>query len=250
MKTKRTYRAVNVHNVVTRSLLALLPATVVLVGIDVAKFELAAAFAGPDGLCQSLVRFKHPGQTLPFLGLLEQLIKEGKQLQVAMEPTGTYGDALCEPLHQRQIPVYLVSPKKNHDAAELYDGVPSKHDNQDATLVARLHAQGLSKLWQPQEASRRGLRALVTRREIFADSLERLHGKLEPLLARHWPELGGLLDLRRSSTVLKVLQKDPDPALVKANAFAVRELMGKPTGLSRCSTGDIQYVLTSTSVRR
>lgn len=227
MKTKRTYRAVNVHNVVGSSLLALLPATVVLVGLDVAKFELAAAFAGPDGLCQFLVRFKHPGQTLLFLDLLEQLIKGGKQLQVAMEPTGTYGDALCGQLHQRQIPVYLVSPKKTHDAAELYDGVPSKHDNKDATLVVRLHAQGLSKHWQPQQAERRKLRALVTRREIYADSVERLHGKLEPLLARHWPELDGLMELRRSSTVLHVLQNYPAPALVKDNAQAVRELMGR-----------------------
>ena len=45
-----------------------------------------------------------------------------------MEPSGTYGDALRALFVEAGVWVYRISPKRVHDAAEIYDGVPSLHD--------------------------------------------------------------------------------------------------------------------------
>jgi len=59
-----------------------------------------------------------------------------------MEPSGTYGDALGWQLREAGIELYRVAPKRVHDAAEVYDGVPSLHDAKAAYLIGRLHLQG------------------------------------------------------------------------------------------------------------
>lgn len=45
-----------------------------------------------------------------------------------MEPTGTYGDGLRALLVSRGVSVFMQSPKRVHDAREVFDGVPSLHD--------------------------------------------------------------------------------------------------------------------------
>jgi transposase len=225
MKSKRTYRSINVQQVKAPSLLALLPAVRVLVGIDVAKQDMVAVFGGEAGEPVQRVRFEHPGQSREFFGLLETVQGAGKQVQVALEPTGTYGDALCYQMHQRGLPIYMVSPKKTHDAAELFDGVPSQHDSKDATLVMRLHAQGLSKPWSPAPPERRELRAYVTRRDMYDQMQGRLYNQMEALLARHWPELPELLPLRKRTTGLRMLAQYPSADQVQADAQAVLELL-------------------------
>jgi len=42
-----------------------------------------------------------------------------------MESTGTYGDPLRDQMALIEVPVFRVSTKHTHDAAELFDGVPS-----------------------------------------------------------------------------------------------------------------------------
>ena len=62
-----------------------------------------------------------------------------------MEPSGTYGDVLRHQLKSDDFPVFMVSGKRTHDAREMFDGVPSLHDAKAAAIIARLHADGLSK---------------------------------------------------------------------------------------------------------
>jgi len=40
-----------------------------------------------------------------------------------------------------------VSPKRSHDAAEVYDGVPSLHDAKSSAIVAKLHLDSASERW-------------------------------------------------------------------------------------------------------
>src|SRR5262249_54793102 len=47
---------------------------------------------------------------------------------VAMESSGTYGDALRQALGDNGIEVQRVNGKAAHDYAEVFDGVPSQHD--------------------------------------------------------------------------------------------------------------------------
>jgi transposase len=225
MATKHTYRSVGVETVTVANLLARLTAPVVILALDIAKYAPVAAFADPTGACQLLVRFAHPTQTRLFLALLEGLAAAGRQLQVALEPTGTYGDALMHQCDVRGLPVFLVSPKRTHDAKEIFDGVPSQHDAKDATLIARLHAHGLSRRWVAHETTRRDLRATIALRDVYADPLQRLHDRLEPLLARHWPELAQTFDVRARKTPLYLLQQFPDPAQVRADAAGARAVI-------------------------
>ncbi len=91
------------------------------------------------------------------VGRLAELLAEvgrGRRLVVAMEPTGTYGDALRQALAVVKVPAYRVSPKMASDFAEVFDGVPSQHDGKDAGVVAELAAQGRCWPWplRPTEA--------------------------------------------------------------------------------------------------
>jgi transposase len=248
MAKKRTYRAKEVEHVVVGALVAVLPAPVVVVALDIGKFKMAVAFCDPSGACQQLVRFDFPAQAGAFFALLEELHKAGKELQMVLEPTGTYGDPLVEQFHQRNLPVFLVSPKRTHDAKEIFDGVPSKHDPKDATIIARLHAQGLSRRWAPADERRRMLRALIAQRELYADPLQRLHDRLEPLLARHWPELSRHLDVRSRKAPLHLLAAFPDPALVREQPQQALDLLARsarrtPTDAQRAAIASAENTM-------
>lgn len=225
MKTKRTYRSVEIKQLEPARLAALLTTVMVIVAVDVAKLKQVVAFCDAQGKCQALMHYAHPSQTLLFLELLRSLMGAGKQLQVVLEPTGTYGDVMMHQLHQAGIAVHLVSPKKTHDAQELFDGVPSQHDGKDATVIARLHAQGLSRRWQPTSEQQRTLRALVSQREIYAQMRERLHGQFEPLMVRYWPEVQGLLDVRTQQSALRLLADFPSPDMVRREPAQAQDCM-------------------------
>jgi len=88
-------------------------------------------------------KWTHPQQTRAVVtGLLESF--GPTRLEVVMEPSGTYGDALRGLFAAAGVAVFRISPKRVHDAAELYDGVPSLHDAKAAYLIARLHLDGVS----------------------------------------------------------------------------------------------------------
>ena len=105
MKTKRTYKTVDVEKVSLARLLAAIAGTVV-VAIDVAKTAMVAGFADAAGKTQELVRFSHPRQTLVFVELLARLREAGRAVEVAMEPTGVYGNSLRFQLRARDFPVF------------------------------------------------------------------------------------------------------------------------------------------------
>ena len=131
-----------------------------------------------------------------------------------MEPTGTYGDSLRYRLGAQSIPVYRVSNKHVHDAAELFDSTPSKHDSKDASVVAWLHAHKRSRLWEELDPTRRSIRALVAQRDLYDDPLRRLISQVEPLLARHFPELERFFDLSKRKTPYRLIEAFGSPAAI------------------------------------
>ena len=105
------------------------------IGIDVAKKTFFACLMGEeDRRIFQIIKWDHPFQTREFVDLLLSLPIE--KLEVAMEPSGVYGDCLRNLLGKRGVKVYLVSAKRSHDAAEVYDGVPSTHDAKSARRPA------------------------------------------------------------------------------------------------------------------
>jgi transposase len=213
MKKKITYRAAPVESLTPSSVASLFtPGSPLVVALDVAKHKFLAALADSQGTVIQLVQFQHPQQTGAFLDLLRGLLDHRLQIEVVMEPTGTYGDVLRYQCQQLGLPVFRVSTKHVHDSKELYDRVPSKHDAKDACIIAWLHVQRRSALWMLADQQRRSMRALITQRDLYDVPLRRLLCQLEPLLARHFPELESLYELsaRRSPHVL--LAAYPSPA--------------------------------------
>ena len=221
---REAYRTVAVNRVLIDSLVADRREVSAVVGIDVAKSELIGVVRWSDGRFERPWKAENPGEIRDLIQRLEWLAK-GRSLTVAMESTGTYGDALRQALTDAKLEVRRVSGKAVHDYAEIFDGVPSQHDGKDAAIVAELAALGKSSPWpyEPPAEFDQELHYWVER----ADAQQRIAmvwlGRLEALLARHWPEATQYLELN-SATLLRVLMHYGGPAALAADAEAVKQL--------------------------
>jgi hypothetical protein len=110
------------------------------------------------------------------------------------------------------------------DYAEIFDGVPSNHDGKDAAIIAELAALGKSRPW-PYRAPAAWEGELAFWVE-WLDAQQRIKqmwlGRLEGLLARHWPEATRIVKLA-SVTLHRVLACYGGP----------RELGEDPQGVAR-----------------
>jgi transposase len=222
-----SYRAVPIERVASATLVATLAgATKLVVAIDVAKTKMMAGFGGEDGTVVRFVRFDSPVQTRAFVDLV---VETGRLLGVAvealMEPSGTYGEGLRALLCAQGVTVFMLSPKRVHDAREVFDGVPSLHDAKSCVVMSQLHRQGVSRRYAQVSAERLQMRALVSRREVFEKPLQMHLGELEALLGRHWPELLNDMDVWRRRTPLELLCEHPCPADAVARADDARALI-------------------------
>lgn len=212
---KRIYRSVGVKEVPVERLAQALGTTgKVAFGVDVAKENFLGALMGENREVAQTIRWKSPGQVGDVLALLGK-VGGPERIEVALEPSGTYGDCLIARLQSAGYRVFKVSPKRCHDAAELYDGVPSKHDAKDAAIIAKLHLDGVSRPWVPETERQRDLAAMVEVMDIHQQQLQQNLGRLEAKLARHWPELPSILVLG-SAAQLAVLEEFGGPQQVRA----------------------------------
>jgi len=136
-----------------------------------------------------------------------------------------------------------VSPKRVHDVAEVYDGVPSLHDAKAAWLIGLLHWQGVSEVWEEGTEQRRILKAQLSGLSLYKGRLQRSQNRFESLLSKHWPEIEGLLDLG-SATLLALIKTYGDPAHLAAHREAGRDLMQK-TGRNFLLGEKIDQILNS-----
>lgn len=244
MRKKIQYRSESVEQIVPEQLAgAFEVGTRVVVGIDVAKRNFVAALCDTAGDTVLRVRFEHPRQTAQFVGLLAGLQAIGRLVEVAMEPTGTYGDALRYRLGAAKVPVFRVSNKHVHDAGELFDSSPSKHDGKDSSVIGWLHARERSKRWEELDPTRREIRALVAQRDLYDEPMNRLIDQAEPLLARHFPEFEQFFDLSQRMTPWVLLAQFGSPA--RLGNCNVDEVLAAMKGhiRRRPSAEDLQLVV-------
>jgi len=194
----------------------------VVLAIDVAKQDFVAAFAF-EGQVLSRIKWKHPNETNDLLVGIETIAESG-DLEAVMEPSGTYGDALRWQLVKRGIDVYLVSPKRVHDAAEVYDGVPSLHDAKAAEIIAHLHFEKRSVPWNEMTKERRAAEARLSKLRICKKRHQAELNRLEAQLSRHWPESQNILD-QKSLTLQRVLAAFGGPEQINIHADEARALM-------------------------
>jgi transposase len=190
------------------------------IGLDIGKYDMKAVARWSDGSFERPWQVQNPTEIHVLIGLLTQLRPE-RRLLVGMEPSGTYGDALRQALHDADIAVARISPKISHDYAEVFDGVPSQHDGKDAALIAELTAMGKGKNWtyEPPDGWEQELCYWVERMECHCRIYMMALGALEALLGRHWPEATRVLQVS-SATLLRVLETYGGPAALAADPLA------------------------------
>ena len=194
------------------------------VGIDVGKFDLLVICRWADGRFERPWRVRNPWEIPTLVGVLKQ-VKADRKLVVALEPSGTYGEALRQALGDNGIDVQRVGAKASHDYAEVFDGVPSQHDGKDAAVVAELAALGKAKPWAYQAADSWEEELAYWVEEMVAQRqmLTPWQGRLEGLLARHWPEASQVLKLS-SGTLLRILKRYGSPQALAEDADAATQL--------------------------
>jgi len=168
---------------------------VVVVGVDVGKLDMRAVLRWADGTFERPWAVANPGQIGVLVERIGHLAQSCRPVRVAMESTGTYGDALRQALADAGVEAHLVSGKRAHDYAEVFDGVPSQHDGKDAAVVAELCALGKSLAWPwPAPDEQVGeLMFLVDQLEAATREKTVWVLRLEAMLARHWPEASRVL---------------------------------------------------------
>ena len=221
MKNRRAYGAVRVNHVDVQKLAEERPGQEVMIGTDIGKYGLLVCCRWGPRQFERPWRVQNPTQIPDLIERLQQL-RQGRRLRVAMEPSGTYGDALRQALHDGQFEVLRVSPKAAHDYAEIFDGVPSQHDGKDAAVVAELAAYDKASLWPfvPASEWEQELAYWVEWLEGQRRILQLWTGRLEGLLARHWPEATRLLKVS-SGTLLRVLSEYGGPAALAEDEQAL-----------------------------
>jgi transposase len=238
---KRRYRATNVKQANWGKIGSLAAGQRIVFSVDVAKDDFFAALMTTDRSVIATIKWVHPQQTGEVGEHLRDL--DTQNLEVVMEPSGTYGDALRGYLSGLGFAVYRVSPKRVHDAAEVYDGVPSLHDAKSAYLIGRVHLDGASTPWQELSAARRDHHALIAELDLFKGQHQDNLNRLEAALNRHWPEVVRILDLSTVS-LHTLIGEYGDPRQVSRHRDEAEPLLLR-TGRGLLSAEKIQQVLDS-----
>jgi transposase len=224
--SRRAYRATGVNDVKWDQIALKKEGLGVTLGVDVGKFDALVVCRWADGRFERPWRVKNPREIRTFMALTKR-VQVDRKLVVAMESSGTYGDALRQALSDNGIEIQRIGGKAAHDYAEIFDGVPSQHDGKDAAVVAELAALGKGRPWPYdaddswEEEVSYWVEQMVTQRQIVTF----LQGRLEGLVARHWPESLQVLKLS-SGTLLRILKRYGSPQALAMDTEA-------PTRLAR-----------------
>lgn len=240
---KRIYRAVDVKAFDWSELARKLASDRLVVGIDVAKHKMFAVLMTDQEQILGVLRWDHLTQSRWFCGKLKAL--PVCSIETALEPSGTYGDALRQCLRAAGLGVFRVHPKHVKDAHELYDGVPSRHDAKCSAILGWLHLLGRSKPWIESSPYKRQLSAEVRTHELHAQAFRQAQNRLEAQLARHWPEVSELLELD-SASLLELLHRFGGPGPVSRAPKSARLLLHQ-VGRGGLSEEKIEQILESSS---
>jgi len=240
--SKRRYKSVEFKQVDWNLLQDRIEGERLVLAVDVAKEDFVATLMQTEQAALVTFKWRHPELTAE---VVERMVWLGqdKRLEAVMEPSGTYGDALAWQLRQGGVALYRVSPKRVHDAAEVYDGVPSLHDAKAAYLIGRLHLQGVSEIWQQPSEERRELTAVLVQLRVYKARYQAALNRLEAHLSRHWPESMDILGLD-SATLPELIDAYGDAVAVSADPQGAGALMHR-IGRAKMREETVEALLTS-----
>jgi transposase len=226
MVSRRAYKRVKVNAVELESLLiAAGGKRSAVLGLDIGKDEMVACLRWGIDDYERPWSVSNPAEIGELVGLCKKIVDSGVDLTIALESTGTYGDCVRLAMTKAGLSVKRVGGKHVSDYAEAFDGVPSQHDGKDAAVIAELCAIGKGVPWpyEPPSAELAEISFHVRRMNVFQGEITQWSGRLESLLARHWPELSKLVKPGRIS-ILSLLLKYGSPEFIAASQTAVEEL--------------------------
>lgn len=198
----------------------------VVVGIDVGKIAFYASVMVSGWEDFDIIYFERDD----IAGFIDHLAGlPFDKVTLVVEPTGTYADGLIDQARQAELDVVRINGNRVSKSAEVFDGVPSLHDGKAAYLLGRLYLCGVGTIWEESPEQDRDLRALAEMDRLVERSQQLLVGPLEAYMARHWPELSGLLDLT-SATLLELVSAFGSASKVAASPAKAEELMRKVGG--------------------
>jgi transposase len=221
---KKAYRSISVKDVNVTQVLSWLGKEDAWVGVDVAKRELLVVVWKSENDWQRPWKVQQPAEIPQLVEILKRLAA-GRRLVVALESTGTYGDPLRQALSDAGVEVRRVRSTATKAHSEAFDGVPSQHDGKDAAVLAELAAMGKSQPWPSQPPSREEgiLHGEVAWMDTQRDILQLWLGRIEALLARHWPEATTVLSLT-SGTLRRVLKEYGGPRALAQDPQAAEKI--------------------------
>ncbi len=224
---KRIYRALDVNQMNREKIASMVQGRRITAGIDVAKEVHFGVLMPRNEEVLVTFKWKHLEASRSTVAWLAGL--PASLLDVALEPSGTYGDNLRWLFAEAKIPLFRVSPKQAKDAAEIYDGVPSQHDAKAAAIIAWLHWGGRSTPWPERSERERNMVAAAQTMAMYDRSFQQAQGRLEGRLARYWPEVTQHLDLG-SATLLELLAAFGSPWRVALESARAGRLMRRVGG--------------------
>jgi len=142
------------------------------VGVDVSKATLVFAFAGGQQT------FSCHNTAEEIVSQLIALIKEPQSTIVVMEATGGYERQLVALLHQHQLALAVVNPRRVRDFASGI-GRDAKTDPIDAHVLAYYGQVAKPAAQVAQSAEEKKLQALVERRRQLLDLVHQESNRLE-----------------------------------------------------------------------
>ena len=225
---KRVYRSTEIAKVNIAQLAEKVKGKKVVFGVDIAKQDNYGALLLEEQKDPLItIKWRHPAKSREMVQVLKSL--GATKVEVALEPSGTYGDPVRSLFWNEGIEVYRVSAKLSHDAAEVYDGVPSWHDAKSGAVIGKLHMDGASRLWKMEGEYERDLAAVVNTMDMVQQQYQQNANRLEAVMARHWPEAGEIVELG-GPTFLELLGRFGSAQEVGKQSDEARKLMRKVAG--------------------
>lgn len=230
MRSKRAYRQTDVKKIDPEALrdLAVSQGDIgTTVGLDIGKDEIVVCVRWSNGEFERPWKVANTQQIGLLMDRLLILKEVCDSLTIGMESTGTYGEAVRCAMTRCGFEVHRVSGKATSDYQEIFDGVPSQHDGKDAAIVAELTAFGKGTAWPfvADSETQQQIKHQFCRMDCYRTEQVRWIGRLEGLLAKHWPELTKYLQLN-SVTLLQLLIEYEGPMRMAADPGAARRLRG------------------------
>lgn len=152
-----------------------------IIGIDVSKAKLDALWLKDTTTGANKTKIfanTAQGHAALIAWAQHQTQSPPEALHFVMEATGVYNDALAHALYQADAKVSVLNPAHVRDYAKSI-GVRTKTDKKDSGVLARYGATQQPRLWQPEPAEIRYLKALLSRYEAVNEDIQREKNRRE-----------------------------------------------------------------------